>query len=178
MTRLFPFTKNTLLGCVACLSLNQAHALDIEIDPLAYALNGHSVHFGFGGNQYRFDIGTFGLESPEAFHGDERYDLEFKGYGIKLDYLFGRYDGVFIGVEASSSEVEYTLKSTNQKATRTQISLGPRIGYRIMYNKNITITPWLGIDLNLDHDDVDLNGEKFDSQPVSLFPTVHLGWKF
>ncbi|RBP77971.1 hypothetical protein EBI01_19585 [Marinomonas rhizomae] len=178
MTPFLPVTKNALFGCAMCLSIGKVHALDIEIDPLAYALNGHSVHFGFGENQFRFDIGVFGLDAPEAFHGDERYDLRFDGYGVKLDYLFGRYYGAFIGLEANSSKVKYTLKSTNQTTTRTQISLGPRIGYRIMYSKNITITPWIGIDFNLDHDDVSLNGQKFDSSPISLFPTVHLGWKF
>lgn len=156
----------------------QASAFDIEIDPTAYLLNGHSVHFGFGGDNFRFDIGTFGLEAPEAFHGDENYDLEFEGLGVKLDYLFGNYYGWFVGIEAASSEVTYTRNSTNETTTRTQVSLGPRIGYRIMYTQNITITPWLGIDLNLEHDDIILDGERFESEAVTFFPAVHLGWRF
>ncbi|AEF56285.1 hypothetical protein [Marinomonas posidonica] len=157
---------------------HQAMAFDVEVDPFAYALSGHSVHFGFGENNFRFDIGLFGADIPEAFHGNENYEQEFTGYGVKLDYLFGRYEGLFVGIEAQTSEYKYTLKSTKENTTRTQTSFGPRIGYRIMYSKNMTITPWLGIDFNLEHDDIVLSGEKFESSTVSLFPTVHLGWKF
>ncbi|WP_394183757.1 hypothetical protein [Marinomonas posidonica] len=169
---------HTLFLSTSILLSHQAMAFDVEIDPLAYALSGHSVHFGFGQQNYRFDIGLFGLEMPEAFHGDENYDVKFEGFGVKLDYLFGNYAGWFVGVEANSSNVTYTRTSTKETATRTQISLGPRIGYRIMYTQNITITPWLGIDLNLEHDDVILDGERFESDAVSFFPAVHLGWRF
>ncbi|MEP3351468.1 MAG: outer membrane beta-barrel protein [Marinomonas sp.] len=165
-------------GLLLSAMATQASAFDIEIDPTAYLFSGHSVHFGFGGDNFRFDIGTFGLEAPEAFHGDENYDLEFEGIGIKLDYLFGNYAGWFVGVEANSNEVTYTRKSTNETVTRQQFSLGPRVGYRIMYTQNITITPWLGIDLNLEHDDVILDGERFESEAVTFFPAVHLGWRF
>lgn len=167
-----------VLGLLVSAMAGKASAFDVEIDPTAYLLNGHSVHFGFGSENFRFDIGTFGLEIPKAFHGDNNYDLEFEGFGVKLDYLFGDYAGWFVGIEAASSEVTYTRKSTNETATRTQISLGPRAGYRIMYTKNITITPWLGINLNLEHDDVMLDEERFESEAVTFFPAVHLGWRF
>lgn len=170
--------KHIIVTASIGLGMNQAYALDIEIDPTAYLFSGHSVHLGFGGDHYRFDIGTFGLKAPEAFHGDENYDLEFEGVGIKLDYLFGNYAGWFVGVEANSNDVTYTRKSTKESVTRTQISFGPRIGYRIMYTQNITITPWLGINLNLEHDDVILDGERADSEAVTFFPAVHLGWRF
>lgn len=171
-------TKKILLGCGMCLVINNAHALDFEIDPIAFGLNGHSFHAGFGEKYFRFDIGIFGLEVPSSFHGNDNYDLEFKGYGIKLDYLFGSYEGLFVGIEASSSDIKHTLISTGEKATRTQTSIGPRIGYRFLINKNITVTPWLGVGFNLESEDVTLSGETFNQEAVTLFPTVHLGWKF
>lgn len=169
--------SKTALGLIVGALANNASALDIEIDPTAYLFGGHSVHFGFGGDNFRFDIGTFGMELPDSFNNDENYDLEFDGFGVKLDYLFGRYDGWFVGVEANSSDVTYTRKSTNETATRTQVSLGPRFGYRIMYTENITITPWLGINLNLEYDDVILDGERYERESVTFFPAVHIGWK-
>lgn len=170
--------SNTLLFSTSILLSHQALALDVEIDPLAYGFQGHSVHFGFGEQNFRFDLGFYGLEVPESFHGNENYEQEFTGYGIKLDYLFGRYDGFFAGLQAGSAKYKYTHTSTNETTTRTQTSLGPRIGYRFMYNKNITITPWIAVEFNLEHDDIDLNNEMFESDTVAVFPTIHLGWKF
>lgn len=171
-------TKKMLLACTMYLTINNTYALDIEIDPIAYGLSGYSLHAGFGRENFRLDIGIFGLKAPTSFHGNDNYELDYKGYGAKIDYLFGSYDGLFVGLEASSTNIEHTLKSTGETADRTQIAFGPRIGYRFFLNKNITITPWIGMGFNLETDDVTLSGETFDQDPITLFPTVHVGWKF
>ncbi len=171
-------TTMTAIGLLCCVIANKASAFDIEIDPSAYVLGGHSLHLGFGNGHYRVDIGTFGLKVPQALHGDDNYDVEFSGLGVKLDYLFGHYAGWFVGLEAASSDMTYTRTTSNETTLRRQISLGPRFGYRIMYSRNITITPWLGVAFNLEHEDVILDGERFESEAVSFFPAVHLGWRF
>ncbi|REL32920.1 hypothetical protein DYD21_13970 [Rhodohalobacter sp. SW132] len=69
---------------------------DIDIDPIAFALNGFSIHGGYVTGAYRFDLGIFGLDLPEWVHGNEDFDSSFIGAGWKVDRFFKGYaDGFF-----------------------------------------------------------------------------------
>lgn len=171
-------TRKSILGFLVLLATHQAHAFDIEVDPIAYGLNGYSLHAGFGNNYFRFDLGLFGLEIPESSLSNENYEVDFTGYGIKLDYLFGRYEGLFVGLQANTLDYTYTLTTTGTKEERRQKTFGPRVGYRFLLGPNLTLTPWMEAAIDLDHDDVVIDGERYENELITFFPTVHLGWRF
>ena len=62
-----------------------AHAAsgDVEIDPIAYALDGHSMHVGLRLNHQRFDLGNFAAAVPAAFHGNDGFDVYFRPRPLK-----------------------------------------------------------------------------------------------
>jgi len=165
----------TFIGSISC---TQTYALDLEVDPIAYGLNGYSLHLGLGQENFRFDLGVFGLEMSDSFTSNENFEVDFEGYGVKLDYLFGSYQRGFVGIQAASSKVGYKLKSSGTKKRLTQVSFGPRVGYRFILDNNITITPWIALDFNLDKEDIIIDNEKYEADLVTIFPTVHLGWRF
>jgi len=40
------------------------------------------------------------------------------------------------------------------------------------------VVPWVSVSYNFDGDDVVIGGQEFTRSPVTIFPTVHLGWRF
>lgn len=156
--------------------------IEIEIDPIAFGLKGYSFHVAYAVKKTRFDIGVFALELPEDSN-NENFTVSFTGYGAKWDYVGDRVDGMFWGVEAGTSIVNFKYDNpdsslSNEETTRTLNTYGLRFGYRIGID-GFYITPWLGINsANLIGDDVTLGGETYDQQEIIFFPTVHIGYRF
>lgn len=153
---------------------------DVDIDPIAFALNGFSFHGGYTTGAYRFDLGVFGLDIPEWLHGNEDFDTSFKGAGWKVDRFFKGYaDGFFAGIDGGIQRLNVTHKATDADKDRLQYMLGIRGGYR--WNTglgNLFITPWLGLGYLLNAEDIEIDGDVFEASPFTPFPTIHVGWRF
>lgn len=151
---------------------------DAEVDPVAYALSGYSAHLGYRTNDLRVDLGLYGAEVPEAWHGNKGWTERTRGVGTKLDCL-GSDRGVFAGIEANYSHTKYTFRDTGQSLTRSAVTAGTRIGYRIVLRESrLYIAPWLGIDYNFGESGARIGGHVFDEKKIAFFPTIHLGWRF
>lgn len=153
---------------------------DIDIDPIAFALNGFSIHGGYVTGAYRFDLGIFGLDFPEWIHGNEDFDSSFMGAGWKVDRFFKGYaDGFFAGVDGGVTQLRATHTTTGNEKDRLQYMLGVRTGYR--WNTglgNLFVTPWIGFGYVLNADDIEIDGDLYESSAFTPFPTIHVGWKF
>lgn len=57
-------------------------AVEMEVDPIAYGLEGYSFHLNLAGEGARFDMGVFALELPED-KDNPNYTVSFEGAGIK-----------------------------------------------------------------------------------------------
>lgn len=60
--------------------------VEIEADPLAYALNGLSLHVAKVFGNVQANVGTFGLDVPTAYHGNSGWISTMRGVGVKLDH--------------------------------------------------------------------------------------------
>ncbi|HMQ08866.1 MAG TPA: hypothetical protein PKC30_16315 [Saprospiraceae bacterium] len=158
----------------------QKKGFDIEVDPIAFVLNGFSFHGGYLTGAWRFDLGVFGLNIPGWAHGNDAFEARAIGAGWKADRFFRRKpDGFFVGIEGNISKTTITHKSLEENLDRVEYSLGIRGGYR--WNTglgNLYVTPWLGLGYILNAKDVQLNGDIYKSSFFQPFPTVHIGWKF
>jgi hypothetical protein len=152
---------------------------DVEIDPTAYALSGHSLHAGIARGHWRVDLGNFGLEMPRAIHGNDAFDASFTGYGAKLQY-FARASrtGWFAGVDAAVATTHARLRGTDLTASDTSFAVGVHGGYRVALPANLYATLWLGVGYNAGARDLVLEGKRFEAMPVNVFPAVHLGYRF
>jgi hypothetical protein len=152
---------------------------DIEIDPLAYIFKGFSVHAGYQVERIRYDLGIFGLEEPEALHKQENFRHRGIGAGVKADYLFKSYEGVFVGISISSALHTYTYLPSNTDTQRFGLTSSIRTGYRFMIGRHFTIVPWGDVGYSLNNPDpVTVNDETFATDRFKYFLTIHLGWKF
>lgn len=154
---------------------------EVEADPVAYGLSGFSLHLarqaldGAG----RVQVGIFGAEVPERFHGNDGFTVRTRGVTAKADYfLRGQPAGLFLGVDGNYSRVRYHLDTTGGRTTRNLFALGPRVGYRFNFGERVYLTPWVSTSYVFNTEDVIIDGERFEERPYRIFPAVHVGWRF
>lgn len=151
---------------------------DVEVDPLAYATGGHSVHVGFGRGRVRADLGAFAADIPEWLHGNEGFDVRMDGFGMKLDvFLKDDWQGPFAGIEAGV--LGMTLRSPDGAHDReTHLQVGARAGWRFSLPAGFYATPWLGVDYAIGAGDRTVGAFAYEESPWVIFPTVHVGYRF
>jgi len=149
------------------------------VDPFAYALNGFSLHLAKVQGSVRVNVGTFGVDVPIAIHGNEGWDERMRGVGVKVDYLGSPVDGFFAGLEGGYMRTRYLRAAGGDAEVRGVVGMGVRGGYRLsLGGSGLYVAPWVGVGYNFDGDDVIVSGEGFERRTVTVFPTVHIGWRF
>lgn len=160
------------------LSAAQAsRGFEVEIDPLAYFMKGYSLHGAVTFDRSRVDLGVFGLEVPQAVHGNDNYKYSFTGFGLKYDIFGSKLDGVFFGIDGGYVRGRFEHTPTGEVIYRDQFGIGPRIGYRFGAD-GLYISPWISVSYVFGGKEVKLGGETFQSPPIQIFPTVHIGYRF
>jgi hypothetical protein len=170
------------LLCVALLSSTAVagplHA-DVEVDPTAYALDGDSIHVGVGTGRFRLDLGSFAEHLPQAFHGHDGFDVSFDGFGVKAQvFLAEDQRGWFAGVDGGVLRILAERRGTDLAERQHVVSAGVHAGYRFELPDGFYVTPWLGVGYDFGGHDVTLGGSTYHPDPISIFPAVHLGFRF
>lgn len=153
--------------------------VDVEVDPIAYALRGYSVHAGITWKRLRLDLGAFALDIPHWFDGNEGFTTSFNGYGVKLQYfLWGEQSGGFMGVDLGASRLLVRREGTELAARPKQLSVGVNAGWRFDVVAGLYVTPWVGLTYDLEARDLTLGDRTYTRNTWTVFPTVHLGYRF
>lgn len=159
----------------------QDHApihVDVEIDPIAYALDGFSLHVGLNKGRYRLDLGAFGLAMPEFVHGQDGFDASFAGFGGKFDVALHEDGwGPFASLEGAYTRLTVRDRQTTQSADDPALGVGVRVGWRFNVVDNFYVVPWVGVGYRFGSD-VNVAGRVFENNNITVFPTVHLGYRF
>lgn len=150
---------------------------DVEVDPIAYALDGYSLHVGLSPNFGRLDLGLFAMRLPDEVVGNENFEASFRGAGLKWDFSPISSQGLFLGIDGGWSEQRFVHLPTDREIIRHEYGYGVRTGYRMIFS-SLTVTPWLGISYNPKSDDVVVGDDILKRQKWVPFPTVHIGYMF
>lgn len=118
--------------------------VEVEADPIAYILNGHSGHLAYTHPPARLSAGVFKADPPHFFHGHEGWDVRSQGVTVKLDYLLPAMRGLFVGLDAGYQRDEYAFESASEIKTQDQFRLGVRTGYRFFAPKHRFLRSPLG----------------------------------
>lgn len=163
--------------------LNIRNTFEVEVDPIAYAMKGYSVHGIYNHKHIRFDLGVFGIEQPGSITGNRDFEVMTRGFGLKVNYLVKSSKGLYAGLDAGYAANDVTLKMNLQNDKGHNLSLGAHAGYRFFifpqnnrFLSGLYITPWAGISYNYIYDNVKLSGYKEGN--IGYFVTLHIGYRF
>ncbi|MCL7987521.1 hypothetical protein M8998_06185 [Sphingobacterium sp. lm-10] len=160
-------------------------AFELEADPLAYVLNGYSLHAGFNYGSFRSSVGIFAIKQPSFFVNNDNFSVYSSGFDLKTDYLFKNTKGLYAGIQFTYGNDEVKLKSDPQIEQAIKgLNIGLRSGYRFMFGKaendykGFYINPWVALIFATNTQDRIIGSETYQPSAVSIFPAVHLGWRF
>lgn len=157
----------------------EAFHADVELDPIAYALDGNSIHVGLGWRRLRLDLGNFAMAVPRLVHGNDDFEVAFHGYGAKLQWFpLAEQRGLFVGVDAAVVRARIDRRGSDASAQQVQLGGGVHVGYRIALPAGFYATPWIGVGYQLGAEDVMLGGATYEASSLVIFPTIHLGYRF
>lgn len=164
-------------------ALSFKNTWEIELDPIAYLLNGYSIHGIYNLEHYRIDLGVYGIEQPSSIVGNKDFKVKTTGFGLKFNYLIKKVNGFYVGIDAGYAANDIENKETKQKDISHNISIGAHLGYRLfLFPKSkssingIYLSPWAGAGYYFIYDKVKLSD--YEERSLSYFFTLHLGYRF
>src|SRR5688572_28371349 len=90
-------------------------AFHVEIDPIAYALKGYSVHALYQVDKLSFDLGVFGIQPPDGYTGNKGFREKMNGVGVKAHYHFSGIKGWYTGFSANYSNLDVRHKASGAR---------------------------------------------------------------
>ncbi|MFA7326358.1 MAG: hypothetical protein CVV25_01980 [Ignavibacteriae bacterium HGW-Ignavibacteriae-4] len=157
---------------------------EVEIDPIAFALQGYSFHGIYLNSRIRTDLGVFGIMQPVGFNGNEGFQIKTQGVGVKVNYLLTENETWFTGIGLGYSTNRINLLESSEVQNQKIIGIGAHLGYRwFMFEnasnalRNLYLAPWFSIDYNIPINDVSFETKNYNQQIISFFPTIHIGYK-
>lgn len=158
---------------------------ELEIDPIAYALKGYSIHGIYVKNRLRTDLGFFGIRQPEGYSKNKGYTVQSAGVGIKFNYLLNRTETLFAGLGLGYYENNIKKNNSGLTSVHKISSIGIHAGYRLFafkhsntIFKNLYVAPWASLDYNRTLNKTAFDQDGYKQAKWSVFPTIHLGYKF
>jgi hypothetical protein len=153
---------------------------DFEVDPTAYVLGGFSLHVGIGWKRLRVDLGNYAMALPAALSGTRDFDVSFDGYGAKAQlFLFSdEQRGAFVGLDAGVTRMSVRRDGTDLTSRQSQLGVGVDLGWRFAFGEHFYATPWISFGHVFNAKDVTLAGATYTANRVTVFPAVHLGYRF
>lgn len=154
-------------------------AFDLEVDPLAYLAKGGSLHLGLRLGRARFDVGAFSADVPRWLHGQADFRDRFFGWGAKLDVAL-RADGLgpFAGVDGGVLVDDVVDLRTDLAARAVSWGVSGRAGWRVGLGGGFYVVPWVAVGYRGGDADLQVGERRFERSRLTVFPTVHLGYRF
>ncbi|KAA0992305.1 hypothetical protein [Dyadobacter aurulentus] len=183
-------TRIILVSILLCplLGISQGqpaqNRFELEADPIAFIFKGYSFHAGYTIEHVRFDIGVFGIKQPNFALENKLFSVFSSGAGIKVDYLVRKNKGIFVGLQSDYATDKIGLKNDDQRQSTGGMTLGLRTGYRFMLGnkqnqyKGLYLVPWVALIHSFNPSMITRNGHRYSQSQWSVFPTLHLGYRF
>ncbi|MEO7049822.1 MAG: hypothetical protein ABI091_31245, partial [Ferruginibacter sp.] len=117
--------KNTVADTAAKPKILQfTKTFELEVDPLAYVLNGYSVHGSYNYNHFKYDVGFYGIQVPTELDNNKNFTTKSIGFGLKVAYLFKYVNGFYIAFDGDFLQNDVTAKKTGEKDKGHNVGLG------------------------------------------------------
>lgn len=159
------------------LTPSESLKVDVEVDPLAYALSGFSLHAGLAYKHLRVDLGNYGMTLPRFAQPNREFDVSFVGFGLKAQYFFlASQAGLFAGADAGITRSHLVRSKSSEHADFSRVGVGVHGGYRIDLFAGVYITPWVGFSYTFAQPALNLGDATYRPSSFSVFPAIHVGY--
>ena len=173
-----------VLQFVLCTQLQaqerQTMHVDLEVDPIAYAANGYSLHGGVGFGPFRLDIGAYAMDYPALIEPTRGLQTAVNGFGLKFQYFpFWPQNGGFVGAQVELAHTTIESERSDAAHRARAATVGAMLGWRFMLIEGLYVSPWVLFTANIAPRDVHLDGLTHEGNVFNLpFPTIHVGYRF
>lgn len=152
----------------------------IETEPMAYILGGAGATASYQAGGWSYSIEAFGgLTIPESLHGNKGFGTSLRGVELQVERFLTGQEGFYIGPEIGVSNLEVTHKPSSSSENKRGYSVGVRVGYQWETGLgDLYLTPVGGMSYSLSSRDIQIEGETFESNPVTPWATIGIGWSF
>ena len=158
----------------------QHRQIEVEAEPVAYIFDGAGIHGRYLHGSWRYGVEVLGLTIPDGLHGNEGLEARTRAVELHFEHFFtDGPGGFFAGPEAGISNFELTHSESGATEDRIRFSVGFRGGYRWYPGWcDLYLAPVGGLVYSLNAENIEIQGEVFESGPVTPFVTVGIGWSF
>lgn len=155
---------------------------EVEIDPIAYALSGYSIHLGRFSGAWKFDINaaseSLNKSETKTFLSNTDFTTRFVTYGAKVDYIGASHFGFHVGLQWDYIQWRYTSTVSNTSVNNNVQDAGVRVGYRWGAG-SLYVDPWVGFLYNYQGvGNIGVGGQNYVQRNFQIFPTLHVGFRF
>lgn len=161
-------------------SYDNAPRIEIELEPIPFVLGGAGITVGYRVGSWRYAVEAYGLNMPEALHGNEGFEVGNLGLELHVERFFGdRRSGFYAGPDIAIGRLNVTHRESGATEKRLNFSVGVRGGYQWYPGLgDLYISPLGGVMYTVNTDEIELSGDTFESGPITPFATIGAGWTF
>lgn len=158
----------------------RTYRLEIETEPVAYILSGAGGTVAYHRNYWTYSIEVFRADIPQSLHGHEKFGTSTVGAELQAERFFGESsDGFFAGPEIGIGRLDVTHHASGKQESHVRYSVGVRGGYQWYTGLgNLYLSPVVGLVYTLNAEAIEIEGDTFESGPLTPFGTVGIGWSF
>jgi hypothetical protein len=68
---------------------------------------------------------------------------------------------------------------TGEPGAELMTGVGVRAGHRYVAGRGgLYLAPWIGLGYGISRGDTQRGDDRFEASPFTIFPTIHVGWRF
>lgn len=170
---------------------NSKSSWSVEIDPATFVFRGYGVHLRWkpkNSEHFLYGVGAYAMDMPKLMV-DLNPENKGKGWDVRLNQGYGGFAEYYINevnkkffvgtqIGVQQYKLQHEEEVGNAKYTNSLAML--YLGYVFTpFNKNFYIKPWAGVGYVQKIGGYNQLGKQtYDVSPVTMFATLHLGYKF
>lgn len=183
-------SRLTLLVVLSAILNHHSFAQDLEkkwhfgfeSEIVTWINQGYHGSFWMGRNGLRARLVIAKATYPDSFNPEGFTDLTSEFYEIEFDYFFGKkrseFRGLWVALGTGYTRQSIQSETTYIRASTDLIDLHSGVGYAITIYKGLYITPWVGVDLHLNAQDVEVGNEIWTPNFIDPVFGAKVGYSF
>ena len=154
----------------------------LESEIMTWINKGYHGSFWVGKKGLRARLVIAKATYPDKFTPEGFTNLTSEFYEMEFDYFFGKnkndFRGLWVALGTGYTKQSIESKTSEISASIDLIDLHTGIGFAISLYKGLYINPWIGIDLHLNSQDINVGNEHWKPNLIDPVLGAKIGYSF